>query len=41
MDNNALVTNIVKALGYTENGGQPDIKNPSEGKSGETKGQAA
>lgn len=33
MDNTAY--NITKAIGYTENGGKPDIKSPSAGKTGE------
>lgn len=32
-----LALAITKAIGYTENGGRPDINNPSEGKSGELK----
>lgn len=35
--NPALAIAVTKALGYTENGGQPNIKNPSAGKSGEMK----
>ena len=31
------VAAIVKALAYTENGGAPDLKNPSAGQSGELK----
>ena len=33
MDNTAY--NITKSIGYTENGGKPNIKNPSAGKTGE------
>lgn len=31
-----LAALTTKALGYTENGGKPDIKNPKSGKTGET-----
>lgn len=33
--NPKLALAVTKAIGYTENGGAPDIKNPSAGKSGE------
>ena len=36
-DKEKLVNSIVKALAYTENGGKPNIKNPSAGQSGELK----
>lgn len=35
--NEELAAATVKALGYTENGGKPDIKNPVAGKTGEEK----
>jgi hypothetical protein len=34
---NPLAEPITQALGYTENGGKPDISNPSSGKTGEMK----
>lgn len=39
MNNNLdpQILNIVKALAYTENGGQPDVENPKSGASGEEK----
>lgn len=36
-DKEKLVNSIVKAFAYAENGGEPNIKNPSAGKSGELK----
>lgn len=36
-DNGALAAAITKALAYTENGGKPDVGNPSAGKTGEMK----
>ena len=35
MNNEKLANAIVKAIGYTENGGKPDINNPKKGKTGE------
>ncbi len=35
MDNERLVENITKAIGYTENGGKPNLKNLKAGKTGE------
>lgn len=32
-----LTIAVTQALGYTENGGKPDLSNPSAGKTGETK----
>lgn len=37
MDQNSLTENITKALGYTENGGKPDINHSKAGKTGEMK----
>lgn len=37
MDNQKLAIAITKALGYTENGGKPDVNNIKKGKTGETK----
>jgi len=32
-----FITNLTAALGYTENGGKPNVSNPSAGKTGESK----
>lgn len=37
MDNDALALLVTKALAYTENGGKPNVANPSAGASGEMK----
>ena len=37
MDKDKLANAIVKAIAYQENGGKPNIDNPSKGKSGEMK----
>lgn len=36
MNNTNTAYAITKAIGYTENGGKPDVVNPSAGKTGET-----